>query len=225
MRMTRKLAVWFVLLALALVSAGCGAPPAPETLTLPTYAALSGYASLGSSYSKSFSSGSLLLGQTVTLIPLPPPPVGPGGHITVRTFNRVLLSFALPETLNGVEVTSAQIQLYLTSVTGTPLTSYGPVQIVHASFTASDTDEDVYLNCGLGSPTSAFSSATASAWTTIDVTDAVKNDLTNSRAYSQFRLQHQDETFGGDGQFTEWVRGTDTTANYARLVVVYTPSN
>lgn len=225
MRPVSKLPIFLVLLTAIFAVAGCGAPPERETLTLASHPALSGEATSGSVYGHQFEVSQAFLGQTVIAIPDLPPPLGSGGFIYIRTFHRLLLSFALPPALEGAEIVSAQLELYLISMSGTPLINYGAVQIVHANFTSSDADVNLYSSCNLGDPLNAFASATVNDWATVDVTDAVKNDLDNDRGYAQFRLQHQNESLAGtSGINTLWTLGTASTANYARLVIVYVPT-
>ena len=62
-------------------------------------------------------------------------------------------------------------------------------------------------------------------WKEADVTDALKDDISNARSRSQFRIHFQTENTGGDAEgdfaYFEATENTRKTGNSPQLVVKY----
>ncbi|OGV93605.1 hypothetical protein A3B57_00450 [Microgenomates group bacterium RIFCSPLOWO2_01_FULL_47_10] len=125
----------------------------------------------------------------------------------------------------GVTIDQAVLKMYQTSVTGNPYgVGGGSIKVDHLDYGDALENND-YSLAAISSSFGTLSSEASVGWREVDVTDAVRNDRTNSRSRSQYRLHFATETEGGDvtGDFAyfEAANNSNGTGNTPQLFVRY----
>ena len=137
---------------------------------------------------------------------------------------RGFVSFDIPSTLSGKTIDKATVRIYQTSIDGSPYNLLGSLKIDHLDYGNSLENSD-YGTTSLSSSFNTVTSNAAIEWKDVDVTDMVRDDLSNSRQRSQFRIHFQTEGTGGDatGDFAHFESADNTvgTSNTPQLVVTY----
>jgi hypothetical protein len=133
-------------------------------------------------------------GNTTTIVPAEPV----AGASLLGTLIHGLCGFDLGELPTGGRVVGAKLRLYQNKVAGTPYLSFGDLIVDHVDL-GSDVDDADYDSTPLQAAIGVLSSTPALGWKTVDVTDAVLDDLTSGRQRSEFRLRFAaEERTGGD---------------------------
>lgn len=145
---------------------------------------------------------------------------GRNSNLVTRGF----VSFDISSIPSGATVTEATLRLYQSKIIGNPYTAGGALKVDHLTYGDSLDSADY----GVAALLSNFATLTSSAnveWKDVIVTDRVKNDLSNSRGASQFRIHFTTELTGGDatGDFAyfESADNSEGTGNTPQLVVKY----
>lgn len=143
----------------------------------------------------------------------------------VNLVTRGFASFDLGSLPSGVTIDQATFRLYQTSVIGDPYgVGGGSIKVDHLDY--GDTLENGdYAVAALSSSFATLSSNATVGWKEVDVTDALRDDRTNSRSRSQYRIHLTTEATGGDvtGDFAyfESADNNTGTGNTPQLVVRY----
>jgi len=142
----------------------------------------------------------------------------------VNLVTRGFVSFDITSIPSGSVITEATLRLYQTKTTGSPYTAGGSLKVDHLTYGDSLDSSDY----GMAALSSGFTTLTSNGtveWKDANVTERVKDDLTNSRSTSQFRIHFQTELTGGDvtGDFAyfESAENSEGTGNTPQLVVKY----
>lgn len=142
----------------------------------------------------------------------------------VNLVTRGFVSFDLSGVPAGATVEKTTLKLYQTSVQGDPYGVGSRIMVDHLDY------GDVLENTDYGAASISTSFATLSTtatveWKEADVTDAVRNDLTNNRTRSQYRLHFAIETQGGtvagDFAYLESGENYTGTGKTPQLVIKY----
>ncbi len=146
-----------------------------------------------------------------------------GRNATLVT--RGFASFDLGSLPSGVTIDQVTLRLYQTSVIGDPYgAGGGSIKVDHLEY-GDSLDNSDYAVAAISSSFATLSSSASVAWKEIDVTDALRNDRTNSRSRSQYRIHLTTEATGGDvtGDFAyfESADNNTGTGNTPQLVVRY----
>lgn len=148
--------------------------------------------------------------------------VGRNSNLVTRGF----ISFDITSIPAGAVVTEVTLRLYQAKIIGSPFASGGTLKIDHLTYGDSLDSSDY----GLAALSSSFATVTSNPtleWKDVVVTDRVKNDLSNARGTSQFRIHFTSEVTGGDvtgdGDFAyfESADNSEGTGNAPQLVVKY----
>src|SRR3972149_1950355 len=155
-----------------------------------------------------------------------------GGNTTIeiragRNSNLVtrgFVSFDISSIPAGKTIDQATLRLYQTSITGNPYGVGTSLKVDHLDYGSSFENADYNAS----SISSSFGTLTSNAvieWKDLDVTDRLKNDISNSRSRSQYRLHFATETQGGDvtGDFAyfEAANNSNGTGNTPQLFIRY----
>lgn len=138
---------------------------------------------------------------------------------------RGFASFDLGSIPSGKTIDQATLRLYQTSVIGDPYgAGGGSIKVDHLDF-GDSLDNSDYAVAAISSSFATLSSSATVAWKEVDVTDALRNDRTNSRSRSQYRIHLTTETVGGDatGDFAYFESADNNTGSgyTPQLVVRY----
>ncbi len=137
---------------------------------------------------------------------------------------RGFVSFDIPTTLNGKTIEKATLRLYQALPTGSPYTAGSSVKVDHLDYGSSLENAD-YSASSLSSSFATLTSNAVVEWKDVDVTDRLKDDMTNSRPRSQYRIHLAIEAIGGDvtGDFAYFESENNSmgTGNKPQLVVKY----
>jgi len=145
---------------------------------------------------------------------------GRNANLVTRGF----VSFNLSSIPEKATITQATLRLYQTKTVGNPYTAGGSLLLDHLNY------GDTLENGDYGSPAllSGFATLTTNAaveWKEKDVTKEVKDDVENSRKYSQFRIHFNTESKGGsvegDFAYIESANNSEGTGNTPQLVIKY----
>jgi len=146
---------------------------------------------------------------------------GRNSNLVTRGF----VTFAIDGIPSNAQVKSATLRLYQAKVIGDPYTSGGALKIDHLTYGDSLDSTDY----GLPALTSNIQTLTTNKvieWKDADVTDEFKNDLSNTRSTSQFRIHFTTEGLGGDitGDFAYFDSAnsySDNSGHSPQLVIKY----
>lgn len=137
---------------------------------------------------------------------------------------RGFASFDLGSIPSGATIDQVTLRLYQTSVIGDPYGVGSAIKIDHLDYGDSLENGD-YAVAAISSSFATLSSSASVGWKEVDVTDAVRNDRTNSRPRSQYRIHLTTESEGGDitGDFAYFESQNNNvgTGNTPQLVVKY----
>jgi hypothetical protein len=143
--------------------------------------------------------------------------VGRNSTLTERGF----VSFDISAIPAGKTVTEATLRLYQIETVGTPYASLGKLLVDHLNYGVSLDSSDY----GVSAITSDYVTLTTNPtaeWKDAIVTEAVKNDLSEGRTRSQYRLHFETEVTGPDA----WARFESgdnymSTGNLPQLIIKY----
>ena len=142
----------------------------------------------------------------------------------VNLVTRGFASFDLSDLPSGVTISEATLRLYQNKTIGNPYGVGGALKIDHLTYGDSLDSSDY----GLAALSSSFTTLTSNAveeWKDANVTDMVKDDVSNARSRSQYRVHFQIESTGGDvtGDFTYFESADNNmgTGNTPQLVIKY----
>ena len=145
-----------------------------------------------------------------------------GRNATLIT--RGFASFDLGSLPSGVTIDQATLRLYQTSVIGDPYgAGGGSIKVDHLDYGDSLENSD-YAVAAISTSFATLSSSGSVGWKEVDVTDALRNDRTNSRSRSQYRIHLTTESEGGvsgDFAYFESANNNVGTGNTPQLVVRY----
>lgn len=138
---------------------------------------------------------------------------------------RGFVSFDLSDLPNSANIISATMKLYQAEVKGNPYTNLGALKIDHLTYGESLDKEDYALSSLVSNFTTVSNNSTLE-WKEIDVTYFVRNDVSNARSYSQFRIHFTDETKGGnvEGDFSYFDSASsyeESSGHPPQLIVKY----
>lgn len=177
--------------------------PAPETKgeTITSTASLDGYRG-----SNNFGRDDLyiLIGRNLSVI------------------QRGFVSFDLSSIPSDATIESATLRIYQEKIVGDPYGVGGSLKVDHLDYGGSLGNEDY----GASSISSSFTTLTNNAtieWKDVDVTDRLKNDLSNGRDNSQYRIHFSTESTGtsSDLVYFESADNSQGTGNLPQLIVKY----
>ena len=134
---------------------------------------------------------------------------------------RGFVSFDITSIPAGKIIELATLRLYQTEVVGDPYGSLGSLKLDHLNYGDSLEGSDYDVS----SISASFATLTSNGtieWKDVNVTDRLKDDITNSRSRSQYRLRFTTEATGADA----WARFESAdnyvaTGNLPQLVVKY----
>jgi hypothetical protein len=140
----------------------------------------------------------------------------------VSVIQRGFVSFDLSGIPSDATIESATLRLYQTKVVGTPYSSGGDLKIDHLDYGDSLGNED-YGASAISADITTLTNNAAVEWKDADVTDALKNDLSNGRSNSQYRLHFNNEAMGSASNlaYFESADNSEGTDNLPQLVVKY----
>jgi hypothetical protein len=143
--------------------------------------------------------------------------VGRNSTLTERGF----VSFDISSISSDKTVTEATLRLYQIETVGTPYSSLGKLLVDHLNYGVSLDTSDYGLSAITSNYVTLTTNPTAE-WKDAIVTEAVKNDLSEGRTRSQYRLHFETEITGPDA----WARFESadnymSTGNFPQLVIKY----
>ena len=134
------------------------------------------------------------------------------------------LNFKLESIPGNADVQQAKLKVYQTQIIGDPYSIGIRVMIDHLDYGDSLENTD-YSLASLSSSFATLSTNDSIGWREIDITDQVRNDLTNGRSRSQYRLHMATETIGGtatsDFAYFESGDNSKDTGNIPELIIKY----
>lgn len=146
--------------------------------------------------------------------------IGRNKNIVSRGF----VSFDLSQLPSGAAISDATLKLYQAKVSGRPYNFGINLKIDHLTYG----DNLDFTDYGLAALSSSFANLSENGrieWKEAAVTEKVRNDISNARSQSQFRIHFQSELTGGneDGDFVhlESAENALSTGNLPQLVVRY----
>lgn len=146
--------------------------------------------------------------------------VGRNANLVTRGF----VSFDLSSIPEGAKISKATLRLYQVKVFGNPYKAGGSLKVDHLTYGDSLDDSD-YGMAALSASFVTLNTNPGMGWKEGDVTDRVRDDLSNARSRSQFRIHFNTETTGGDSTgdfvFFEAAENSMGTGNTPQLVVNY----
>lgn len=146
---------------------------------------------------------------------------GRNSNLVTRGF----VTFDITSIPSGANIESATMRLYQAKTVGSPYSAGGALKVDHLTYGDSLDSTDY----SLPALTSNFATLTSNAtveWKDANVTDQVKNDMSNARSTSQFRIHFTTEATGGNvtGDFAYFDSANSYTENSGhtpQLVVKY----
>ncbi|RLC33019.1 hypothetical protein DRH13_00395 [Candidatus Woesebacteria bacterium] len=144
--------------------------------------------------------------------------IGRNGSVIQRGY----VSFELSSLPSDATIESATLRVYQEKVVGNPYGVGGNLKIDHLDYGGSLGNEDY----GASSISSSFATLTNNAsveWKDADVTDRLKDDLSNGRSNSQYRFHFSTESTGtsSDLVYLESANNSQGTGNLPQLIVKY----
>lgn len=142
----------------------------------------------------------------------------------INLVTRGFVSFDISSIPAGKTIDKATLRLYQTSVTGNPYGIGGSLKVDHLDYGASFENSD-YSAASLSSSFGTLTSNDSIEWKDLDVTDRLKDDISNGRTRSQYRVHFAIETIGGNviGDFANFESANNSvgTGNTPQLVIKY----
>ena len=140
----------------------------------------------------------------------------------ISVIQRGFISFDLSSLPSDATIESATLRMYQEKVVGNPYGVGGSLKVDHLDYGNSLGNEDY----GASSISSSFATLTSNAvveWKDADVTDSLKNDLSDGRDKSQYRIHFSTESTGtsSDLAYFESADNSEGTGNLPQLVVKY----
>ena len=140
----------------------------------------------------------------------------------ISVIQRGFVSFDLSSLPSGAVIESATLRMYQQKIVGNPYGVGGSLKIDHLDYGGSLGNEDY----GASSISSNFTTLTNNAileWKDANVTDTLKNDLSNGRSNSQYRIRFSTESTGtsSDLVYFESADNSQGTGNLPQLIVKY----
>lgn len=137
---------------------------------------------------------------------------------------RGFVSFNLSGLPSGITLEKATLRLYQAKIVGGPYGVAGNLKVDHLDYGAG-LEADDYDRSPLLVDIGTLATNPALEWKTLEVTEAVTDDLNRGRTRSQYRLYFATETRGGGstGDFAYFESGENyfSTGNIPQLVVVF----
>src|SRR5258706_1038873 len=100
---------------------------------------------------------------------------------------RGFVSFDVPSTLNGKTIETATLRLFQRTIIGTPYTDLGSLVVDHLDY-GNSLDGADYSASSLSASFGTLTNNAVQEWKDLNVKDMLKDDLTNSRQRSQYRI-------------------------------------
>lgn len=140
----------------------------------------------------------------------------------ISVIHRGFVSFDLSNIPSDATIESATLRLYQEKVVGNPYSAGGDLKLDHFDYGDSLGNEDY----GASPITPDFVTLTNNAtveWKDANVTDTLKNDISNGRNKSQYRIHFSNESMGGGSNlvYFESADNSQGTSNLPQLVVKY----
>ena len=140
----------------------------------------------------------------------------------LSVIQRGFVSFDLSSLPSDAVIESATLRMYQEKIVGNPYGVGGNLRIDHLDYGSSLGNEDY----GASSISSSFTTLTDNSvieWKDASVTDSLKNDLSNGRDNSQYRLHFATESTGtsSDLVYFESADNSQGTGNLPQLIVRY----
>ncbi len=140
----------------------------------------------------------------------------------ISVIHRGFVSFDLSNIPSDATIESATLRLYQEKVVGNPYGLGGDLKVDHLEYGDSLGNEDY----GASSISSSFTTLTNNAsveWKDANVTDPLKNDISNGRNKSQYRIHFSNESMGSGSNlgYFESADNSQGTGNTPQLVVKY----
>ncbi len=137
---------------------------------------------------------------------------------------RGFVSFDLSDIPESATIHEVILRLYQTKTVGDPYDAGNPIEVDHLTY-GDSLDETDYAMAALVSSFAAVSSNKRLEWKEVDVTKRLKDDISNARSMSQFRIHFETENTGndttGDFSYFESADNSEGTGNIPELVVKY----
>jgi hypothetical protein len=145
--------------------------------------------------------------------------VGRSDDMVTRGF----ISFDITDVQGISNLAEATLRLYQAKVTGSPY-KLGAIKLDHLTY-GDSLDPSDYGMPALLSNYASVSTSPKIGWKEIDVTKVIKDDLSNARGLSQFRIHFQTEVTGSDRSndfaYFESAENTLGTGNTPQLIIKY----
>ncbi len=145
---------------------------------------------------------------------------GRNANLVTRGF----VSFDISDIPEGVTIQEVTLRLYQADIKGNPYGVGGSLKIDHLTYGDSLDNAD-YGAAAISSSFTTLSGNAVKEWKDAIVTDAVKNDISNARSRSDFRIHFQIENTGGNSEgdfaYFEASENNMATGNTPQLVVKY----
>jgi hypothetical protein len=140
----------------------------------------------------------------------------------LSVIQRGFVSFDLSSLPSGATIESATLRMYQEKIVGNPYGVGGSLKVDHLDYGSSLGNEDY----GASSISSSFTTLTDNAvieWKDADVADTLKDDLSNGRSNSQYRIHFSTESTGtsSDLVYFESADNSQGTGNLPQLIVKY----
>ena len=146
--------------------------------------------------------------------------IGRNQNYVVRGF----VSFDISTLPDETKIQSATLRLFQVKVIGSPFSIMGNVKLDHLNYGDILNAED-YSTPAVLSSFNTLSKSNVSEWKEINVMPEVKDDLSNARPTSQFRIHFETETKGdnstGDFVYFESADNSEGTGNLPQLLIKY----
>ena len=140
----------------------------------------------------------------------------------LSVIQRGFVSFDISSLPSDAVIESATLRIYQEKVVGNPYGVGGNLMIDHLDYGGSLGNEDY----GASSISSSFTTLTNNAvveWKDANVTDRLKDDLSNGRDNSQYRIHFSTESTGASSDlvYFESANNSQGTGNLPQLIIKY----